>query len=138
MRLGVGTLCHGIDLLTPSLRPEFRNGSMTSTRPTFGIDRRALLATTTLSALFAAARPLARPARADEDPLPSWNAGPAKQAILDFVRDTTDRASAKFVPPDERIAAFDQDGTLWVEHPMYCQMLCCFDRVPALAAQNQR
>ena len=109
---------------------------MTSARPPFGIDRRALLATATLSALFATARPLARPARANDDPLPSWNEGPAKQAILDFVRDTTDRANAKFVPPDERIAAFDQDGTLWVEHPMYSQMLYCFDRVPALAAQK--
>ena len=49
---------------------------------------------------------------------------------------TTDRASAKFVPPDQRIAAFDQDGTLWVEHPIYSQMLYCFDRVPALAAQK--
>ena len=50
--------------------------------------------------------------------LPSWNEGPAKQAIVDFVRVTTDRASPTFVPPEERIATFDQDGTLWVEHPM--------------------
>ena len=50
--------------------------------------------------------------------LPSWNEGPAKQAILDFVRDTTDRASPRFVPPGERVATFDQDGTLWVEHPI--------------------
>jgi phosphoglycolate phosphatase-like HAD superfamily hydrolase len=109
---------------------------MTSARPPFGIDRRALLATATLSALFATTRPLARPARADDDPLPSWNDGPAKQTILDFVRETTDRANTKFVPPVERIAAFDQDGTLWVEHPIYSQILYCFDRVPALAAQK--
>ena len=50
-----------------------------------------------------------------QDPLPSWNDGPAKQAIVDFVRVTTDQASPKFVPPEERIATFDQDGTLWVE-----------------------
>ena len=53
------------------------------------------------------------------DPLPSWNDGPAKQAIVDFVKATTDSASPKFVPPEERIATFDQDGTLWVEHPIY-------------------
>jgi phosphoserine phosphatase len=65
-------------------------------------------------------------------PLASWNDGPAKQAILDFVRKTTDRASPGFVPPAERIATFDQDGTLWVEHPMYSQVIYCLDRVPAL------
>ena len=66
------------------------------------------------------------------DPLPSWNEGPAKQAIVEFVRATTDKASPKFVPPEERIATFDQDGTLWVEHPMYTQVMFCLDRVPAV------
>ncbi len=66
------------------------------------------------------------------DPLPSWNDGPAKQAILNFIRTTTDPASQDFVPPEERIATFDQDGTLWVEHPMYSQLVYCLDRVPAL------
>jgi len=56
-------------------------------------------------------------AHAQTDPLPSWNDGPAKQAILSFVKGTTDPASPKFVPPAERIATFDQDGTLWVSHP---------------------
>jgi phosphoglycolate phosphatase-like HAD superfamily hydrolase len=65
-----------------------------------------------------------------EDPLPSWNAGPAKKGILDFVQATTDESSAKFVPPAERIATFDQDGTLWVEHPMYTQVVYCLERVP--------
>jgi hypothetical protein len=60
------------------------------------------------------------------DPLPSWNDGPAKKAILDFVRLTTDKASPKFVPPEQRVVAFDQDGTLWVEHPMYTQMIYCW------------
>jgi phosphoglycolate phosphatase-like HAD superfamily hydrolase len=69
-------------------------------------------------------------------PLASWNDGPAKQAIIDFARATTDQANPKFVPPDERIATFDQDGTLWVEHPMYTQVVYCLDRVPAVAAQN--
>jgi hypothetical protein len=54
---------------------------------------------------------------AQTDPLPSWNEGPAKRAIVSFVKDTTTQGSPKFVPPAERIATFDQDGTLWVEHP---------------------
>jgi phosphoglycolate phosphatase-like HAD superfamily hydrolase len=72
------------------------------------------------------------PVFAADDPLPSWNDGPAKQAIVAFVKETTDQASPKFVPPEERIATFDQDGTLWVEHPMYTQVLYCLERVPAV------
>jgi phosphoserine phosphatase len=75
---------------------------------------------------------LAAPAHAGIDPLPSWNDGPAKQAIIQFVKETTDQASPKFVPPEERIATFDQDGTLWVEHPMYTQVMYCLERVPAV------
>ena len=70
---------------------------------------------------------------AADDPLPSWNEGPAKRALLDFVHATTDPQSATFVPQAERIATFDQDGTLWVEHPMYTQVVYCLDRVPAIA-----
>jgi len=72
------------------------------------------------------------PAYAQTDPLPSWNDGPAKQAIVAFVKTTTDQGSPQFVPPAERIATFDQDGTLWVEHPMYAQVMYCLDRVPAV------
>jgi phosphoglycolate phosphatase-like HAD superfamily hydrolase len=68
--------------------------------------------------------------------LASWNDGAAKQAIIDFVRATTDASSSKFVPPEERVATFDQDGTLWVEHPMYTQVVYCLDRVPAVVAQK--
>jgi phosphoglycolate phosphatase-like HAD superfamily hydrolase len=71
-------------------------------------------------------------AHAQNDPLPSWNEGPAKQAIVEFVRTTTTQGSPKFVPPAERIATFDQDGTLWVEQPMYTQVVYCLERVPAL------
>ena len=71
-------------------------------------------------------------ASAQSDPLPSWNDGPAKQAIVKFVHATTDAASPNFVPFAERIATFDQDGTLWVEHPIYTQLVYCFDRVPDL------
>ena len=70
------------------------------------------------------------------DPLPSWNNGPAKQAIIDFVKTTTDKNNSKFVPPEERIATFDQDGTTWVEQPIYSQVLFVFDRVAELAPQH--
>jgi phosphoglycolate phosphatase-like HAD superfamily hydrolase len=73
---------------------------------------------------------------AAEDPLPSWNEGPAKQAILDFVKATTDAASPTFVPPEARVATFDQDGTLWVEHPMYTQVVYCLQRVPAVVEKK--
>ncbi|MBR0911762.1 haloacid dehalogenase-like hydrolase [Bradyrhizobium japonicum] len=103
-----------------------------------GIDRRTLLSKLALiPALYALPSSVSASAlTASSGPLPSWNNGSAKQAILDFVRDTTDRASPKFVPPEERIATFDQDGTLWVEQPIYSQMVYCLDRVPVLAAQE--
>jgi len=71
-------------------------------------------------------------AHAQTDPLPSWNDGAAKQAIVTFVKDTTTQGSPKFVPQPERIATFDQDGTLWVEHPMYSQVMYILESVPAL------
>jgi phosphoglycolate phosphatase-like HAD superfamily hydrolase len=71
-------------------------------------------------------------AQAQTAPLGSWREGPARQAILDFVRVTTDPASPNFVPSEERIATFDQDGTLWVEQPAYAQLVYCLDRVPAV------
>src|SRR5450432_656953 len=66
------------------------------------------------------------------DPLPSWNDGPAKTAIKEFVRATTDKSGKGYVQPEDRIATFDQDGTLWVEHPLYTQLMYCFGRVPDL------
>lgn len=69
---------------------------------------------------------------AQTDSLPSWNDGPVKQAILQFVKTTTDKSSPNFVPVAERIVTFDQDGTLWVEHPMYSQVVYCLSRVPAV------
>jgi len=72
-------------------------------------------------------------ASAQTDPLPSWNDGPAKQAIIEFVQATTTQGSAKFVAPADRVATFDQDGTTWVEQPMYTQVVYCLERVPALA-----
>ncbi len=70
------------------------------------------------------------------DPLPSWNAGPAKTAILDFVAKVTKEGSPDIVPPAERIATFDNDGTLWAEQPLYFQFLFALDRVKILAPQH--
>jgi len=72
-------------------------------------------------------------AGAAADPLPSWNDGPAKRAIVEFVQKTTTPGTSKFVPQAERVATFDQDGTLWVEHPMYSFVVYALDRVPELA-----
>ena len=91
----------------------------------WGCSRSVLLGFTLL---FAAASAIAQPA----DPLPSWNDGAAKKAIVDFVQTTTTQGSPAFVPPGARIATFDQDGTLWVEHPIYSQLMYCLDRVPAV------
>lgn len=63
------------------------------------------------------------------DPLPSWNDGPAKQAILTFVKVSTDASGRDYVPPEQRFAAFDQDGTTWVEHPIYTQMIFALQQV---------
>ena len=104
-----------------------------------GIDRRALLSTlAVLPALSdAAASRLRAGANGDAGGLlPSWNDGAAKQAIFDFVRATIDRSSPNYVFPEDRIAVFDQDGTLWVEHPMYTQVVYCLERVPAVAAKR--
>ena len=83
-----------------------------------------------LAFVFAAA--FGAQALAQTDLLPAWNDGPAKQAIVKFVHATTDQSSQQFVPPAERIATFDQDGTLWVEHPIYTQVVYCLDRVPSV------
>ena len=74
--------------------------------------------------------------QAADDPLPSWNDGGAKSAIKEFVHTTTDQSSPTFVPPEDRIATFDQDGTLWVEHPVYTQVIYCLDRVPAVVKEK--
>ena len=71
-----------------------------------------------------------------DDPLPSWNAGEAKQAITRFVKEVTATGGVKFIPPAERIAVFDNDGTLWAEQPMYFQFEFVFDRVKALAPMH--
>src|SRR5262245_4535780 len=64
------------------------------------------------------------------DPLPSWNEGAAKKSITDFVKKVTTKGSAEFVQPAERIATFDNDGTLWAEQPIYFQAQFALDRLP--------
>jgi len=73
---------------------------------------------------------------AARDPLPSWNDGATKAAILEFVAAVTDENGTDYVEPAQRIATFDNDGTLWVEYPMYTQLLFAFDRVRELAPQH--
>ena len=75
-------------------------------------------------------------AQAQSDPLPSWNEGATKKSITDFVARVTTIGGPDFVPVDQRIATFDNDGTLWIEQPMYVQLAFVLDRVKALAPQN--
>ena len=99
------------------------------------LSRRVLLSTlAVMPALAGLLR--ANSALAQADPLPSWNDGPAKTAIIDFVARVTTEGGPDFVPPTERIATFDNDGTLWVEQPMYVQLAFALDRVKALAPQH--
>lgn len=70
------------------------------------------------------------------DPLPSWNEGSSKQAILDFVRNTTTEGSPEYVPETDRIACFDNDGTLWSEKPLPFQLYFMIDRIKALEPQH--
>lgn len=104
-----------------------------------GMNRRTLLLTLALLSpftrtLLSASAQVQMTQRGLTDLLTSWNEGPAKQAIVDFVNSTTDPTSPSFVFPEDRIAVFDQDGTLWVEHPMYTQVIYCLERVPTVVA----
>jgi len=89
-----------------------------------------------LGALLAAAALGSKAAQAQSDPLASWNDGAAKQSIVSFVARVTTQGGPDFVPQDQRIAVFDNDGTLWIEQPMYVQLAFILDRVRVLAPQN--
>ncbi len=106
--------------------------------PLFATTRRAVLAL--LLALVVAPLAGQLPARAQsgppQDPLPSWNAGGPKSAILDFVGRVTREGGPDFVPVEERIAVFDNDGTLWSEQPVYFQAAFIFDRIRAMAKDH--
>jgi hypothetical protein len=93
--------------------------------------KRHLLTAITLAVLLAFA-----PLAAAADPLPSWNEGEAKRSVVDFVQRVTTAGGADFVPVPERIAVFDNDGTLWAEKPMYVQLAFALDRVKALVPEH--
>jgi phosphoglycolate phosphatase-like HAD superfamily hydrolase len=102
-----------------------------------GLRRRSMLiAATAMVASAATLSSTESKAQTSAHPLPSWNDGQSRQAILDFVRATTDQSSKDFVPPEDRIATFDQDGTLWTEHPVYTQAMFALYRVHVLAPQH--
>ena len=112
---------------------------MKTTAPFAGINRRTMLSgVALLAALSGPLFPVPAPAQTATSGglLPSWNDGAAKQAIIDFVRATSDRSSPSYLVPEDRIAVFEQDGTLWVEHPMYTQVIYCLDRVPDVVAKK--
>ena len=100
-----------------------------------GLNRRLLLsALAMLPTLIGPLRPTS--AQAQSDPLASWNDGATKQSITDFVRRVTTQGGPDFVPVDQRIATFDNDGTLWLEQPMYVQLAFALDRVKAMAPMH--
>jgi phosphoglycolate phosphatase-like HAD superfamily hydrolase len=113
--------------------------SITRTRRTLAAVLIGVLAApVTLAQAASRPAPAARPpvAAASADPLRSWNDGAAKKSITDFITRTTNSGSKDFVPPPERIAVFDNDGTLWAEQPLYLQLAFALDRVKALAPQH--
>src|SRR3990170_8513055 len=75
-------------------------------------------------------------AEAQTNPLPSWNEGPAKQSIIDFVTRVTKEGGPDYVEPKDRVATFDNDGTLWIEQPMYNQFVFATDQVKRQANQH--
>ncbi|MCE7597853.1 HAD family hydrolase [Vibrio fluvialis] len=88
------------------------------------------------AALFLGLALIAQASAASKDPLPSWNDSEAKTSIIEFVQQVTDKNSEHFVPKEERVATFDNDGTLWSEQPMYFQVQFALDRVKTLAPQH--
>ncbi len=106
---------------------------MKSPRSIFDVSRRALIAGLAALPVLHHFGGSTASAQSISNPLPSWNDGSAKQAILDFVRTTTDEASSSYVPPGDRVAEFDQDGTL---HPVYTQITYCLDHVGAVAKEK--
>jgi haloacid dehalogenase-like hydrolase len=100
-----------------------------------GVDRRALLAGLMVAPALATLL-RAAPARAQDAALPSWNEGASKQSILEFVRSVTTQGGPDFVPVEQRVATFDNDGTLWIEQPMYVQLAFVLDRVKEMAPDH--
>src|SRR5271154_6710784 len=102
------------------------------------VSRRAFVSTGAL-AIFSSRLGIAEGmagGQAQSDPLPSWNDGPAKAAVFRFIRDTTAKSSPRYVEPADRIATFDQDGTLWTEHPLYGQAQFALARLAEMAPKH--
>ena len=104
--------------------------------PGYGLNRRLLLSTLAVLPTLVGLQSTSARAQAQTDALPSWNEGATKKAITDFVSRVAFQGGPDFVPPAERIAVFDNDGTLWLEQPMYVQLAFALDRVKALASQH--
>src|ERR1700750_3166047 len=101
------------------------------------VDRRVLLSSFAMFPLLSASfRSTSAVAQTQRDPLPSWNEGATKASILDFVARVTTQGGPFFVPVEQRVATFDNDGTLWVEQPMYVQLVFALDRLKALAPMH--
>src|SRR3954464_6641763 len=111
---------------------------MHTARPCFQRILKAIVLVASLGWLAGAHAPACAGAHAEApaDPLPSWNDGAVKKSITDFIPHVTTEGSADFVPLDQRIATFDNAGTLWADQPMYFQIMFAIDRVKALAAKN--
>ena len=97
------------------------------------ISRRDLIKVSAATAVLGTFNPASE---AVGDPLPSWNDGTSRKAVLEFVRVTTEKSSPKYVEPKDRIATFDQDGTLWTEHPLYSQAMFALHRVGEMAPKH--
>jgi hypothetical protein len=109
----------------------------TFSSPLDKLSRRLLLSSlAVLPALIGSLRAASAQVQAQADPLPSWNDGPTKASITNFVTRVTTQGGPDFVPVDQRIATFDNDGTLWCEHPMYVQFAFILDRVKAQAPSH--
>ena len=104
--------------------------------PGLGLNRRALLSSLAVLPTLVGLGSISARAQGQTDPLPSWNDGATKNAINEFVSRVTVQGGPDFVLPAERIAVFDNDGTLWLEQPMYVQLAFALDRVKALASQH--
>ena len=100
------------------------------------IDRRVLLSSLAMLPLLTATLRSTSVAAQTPDPLPSWNEGATKASIVNFVARVTAQGGPYFVPVEQRIATFDNDGTLWIEQPMYIQLAFALDRVKALAPMH--
>ena len=100
------------------------------------LSRRTVLAAFLAIGLFGSVAIGAQAETQATDPLPSWNDGPTKQSILDFVAAVTKDGGPDYVAPAERIATFDNDGTLWIEQPIYTQFAFAIDRVKAMSNQH--